>query len=385
MRFLPLVLAELRHARLRSALLLLSVTFAFLFYGVLAATAKSFSGEAALAGDDRLRMIHKLSVVIALPVRYFDRIAATEGVAAVTYTSWFGGIYQSPRNFFPKYAVDAATYFSVYPEYRVRPEQLAAFQRTRTAAIAGRELAERYGWSVGDRIPIEGDIYLRRDGSRMWHFDLVGIYEAGEPGVDETQLFIQHDYLEEAAAGAEGEVRWFAIRVEDPARAAEVAERLDAGFANSAFETRTTTERAFLRVFASQIADTGALFVSIVSVILFATLLVVGNGIAQSVRARLPQLAILKALGFRERTVFGLVIGESLLVCAAGAALGLAAAWAVTLRGSPVPGLQSLFYLSSLDVALGAGLAMGLAVAGGGLPALQASRVSIAGAIRRGG
>lgn len=383
MRFLYLIARNLAHKKLRTAFTFLSIVFAFLLYGALAAVENAFTGDVEIAGADRLRMIHRVSVVRALPLRYFERIKATEGVSGATHATWFGGVYQSPRNFFPSYAVDPETFLDIYAEYRVPAEQSVHWFRTRTGAIAGRELAGRFGWRVGDRIPLQSTIYGRRDGSDAWEFTLEGIYEGASPGVDEGQLFFHYKYLEEGSTFAGGEVRWYVIRVADPAQSEAVAKRLDRQFANSPDETKTSTEKAFLQSLANQIGNTGAMLTAVTGVVFFVILLVVGNTLAQSVRERLSELAVLKALGFGDRLVLGLVLGESLLLCGLAGGLGLLLAWLMVQGGDPTGGMLGAFYVSAADFGRGIALVAALALASGILPALSAMRLRIVDALGR--
>lgn len=382
MRFVHLILASLRRSRFRTALIFLSVVFAFLLYGTLSAVQKAFTSEIELAGVDRLRMTHKVTVIIALPPSYIDRIRATEGVSAATYVSWFGGYYREPRYTFQTLAVEPESFLDIYPEYVLPAEQRERWLQTRTGAIAGRDLAERFGWEIGDRLPIQSIIFRNRSGG-AWEFTLEGIYTGSRAGIDETQLFFHWDYLEEASAEGVDGARWFAIRVADPAESAVVAERLDAQFENSFAETRTSTERAFLQSFANQVGNTRAILLGVVSVMLFVILLVVGTTIAQAVRERTPELGLLKALGFSDTLIFCLVLVESMMVCVVGGALGLALALLVTRAGDPTGGLLSLFYLSSGDLGTGIALAAGLGLASGAVPAVGALRLRAVESLRR--
>jgi putative ABC transport system permease protein len=388
-KFLPLLWKNLTRKKLRATFTFLSILFAFLLYGVLAAAENAFSGGVDLAGADRLRMIHKMSVILALPTRYLEPIAATEGVRAVSYLLWFGGFYQEPRNFFTQLAVHSETYLDVYPEYLLPEEQRRRWLATRTGAVAGRALAARFGWQIGDRIPIQSTIYKRRDGSPAWEFTLEGIFEGAESSVDEMQLLFHHKYLEEAGLSGEGEVRWFAIRIEDPAEAHAVADRLDRQFVNSPFETETSTEKAFLQSFANQVGDTGAILTAVTGTVFLVILLVAGSTVAQSVRERTAELATLKALGFGNGLVLALVLAESLILCGLAGGLGLGISWLAIhggglTSGVPARGLQSMFHLTLRDLTRGLLLVLALGGTSGALPALSAMRLRIVQALRKG-
>ena len=383
MKYLPLLWRNLTSKKLRNAFTFLAVLFAFLLYGLLAAFENAFGVDIEVAGADRLRMVHKISVVQALPLRYFERIAATEGVAAATYTSWFGGVYREARNFFPQYAVEPTTFLAVYPEYRLPEEQRRRWLATRTGAVVGQQLAERFGWRVGDRLSLRSEIYRHPDGSDVWEFTLEGIFRVEDRPVEERQMFFHHDYLEEGSPSSAGEVRWYAIRIDDPARAAQVAERLDRQFANSAAETKTSTEKAFLQSFANQVGNTAAMLSAVVGVVFFVILLVVGSALAQSVRERVVEFAVLKALGFGDGLVLGLVLAESLLLCGIAGGLGLGLGWLIVREGDPTAGMLGAFHVSAADLAGGGALVLALALASGLLPALGAMRLRIVETLRR--
>ena len=377
MKFLPLIWANLTDKKLRTAFTFLSIVFAFLLYGVLGSIKNAFAGGAEFAGVDRLRMIHKVSIVQALPVHYYDRIIATEGVAHATYVLWFGGEYQDPRNFFPQLAVNP-TYLDVYPEYELDAKERKQWLATRTGAIVGAALAERFGWQVGDRIGLRSTIYSQAGGKDTWEFTLEGIFTGADDSVDEAQMFIHHEYMEESSPFARGEVRWFVIAVESDAEPAVVAARLDAQFANSSTATKTSTERAFLQSFVNQVGDTATIITSIVGVTFFVILLVVGNAVAHSVHERRPQLAVLKAVGFSDVRVMCFVIGECVLLCSSAGVLGmLLAVWAMQ-SGVSTLGMSGVLHLSTSDIVEGSLWIALLAVASSVLPAVSALRLQVA-------
>ncbi|MCA1583292.1 MAG: FtsX-like permease family protein [Acidobacteria bacterium] len=384
MKFFPLVWRNLMRRKVRTIFTALSILVAFLLFGGLMALRGAFSMGIDIAGADRLVMIHKVSFIQPLPMAYMNRITTSPGVSAVTHASWFGGIYQDARNFFAQMAVEPASWLAMYPEYVLSPEQKKAWLDNRTGCVVGRALAERFGWKLGHRIPLQGTIWRRDDGS-AWEFTIEGIYEAGKPGTDATQMFFQYEYLNEARTFGKDFVGWYVVRVADPTAAADVGQRLDAQFANSANETKTSTEKAFVQAFANQIGDIGAIMVAIVVTVLFTILLVAGNTMAQSIRERTSELAVLKTLGFTDRRVLTLVLVESLLLASIAGALGLGLAWLVIARGDPTGGLLPAFYLPPRDLGIGVALFLGLGLAAGALPALQAGRLKIVDALRRQG
>jgi putative ABC transport system permease protein len=381
MRFLPLVWKNLGRRRVRTLFTLLSIGIAFVLFGYLAAIRVAFSAGVDVTGVDRLTVIHKVSIILPLPIAYGDRIARVPGVREVTHANWFGGIYQDPKNFFAQMAVDPKTYLDIYPEIKLPEDQKRAWLADRTGAIVGRTTAKRFGFKIGDRIPILGTIFTRKDGGRIWEFTVDGIFDAGQ-GFDTSPMFFQYDYLKEARF-ATNNVGWYVIRINDPQHAKPLTERIDALFANSPWETKTTTEKALAEGFAKQVGDVGAIITAIVSAVFFTMLLVAGNTMAQSVRERTAELAVLKTLGYGDGLVLGLVLLESSLLALVGAVAGLGLAWAIIALGDPTHGFLPVFYMPARDLAAGLALAVALGLATGALPAWQAMRLRIVDALRR--
>lgn len=384
MKFLHLILGNLQRRKLRTALTLLSIVVAFILYGYLAAIGRALGQGVSLAGADRLIVRHKVSITQPLPVSYHRRILSIPGVQAAAHASWFGGIYQEPRNFFAQIAIVPEQYLSLYPEFLLPDEQRMAFARTRTGAIAGRRLAQKYGWKIGDRIPLQATVWVRKNGEVAWEFELMGIYDGAEAGTDTMNFYFQYDYLDEARAFGQGLVGWFMVRVQDPDRAATVARGIDAEFANSAQETKTETEGAFLRGWAQQIGDITTMMVAILSAVFFTILLVTGNTMAQSVRERTEEFGVLKAMGFSNILALALVLAESCCLALAGGFCGLGIAWFLIASGDPTGGALPIFYFPLHSLLWGMLLALGLGMAAGWLPARQAMRLQIAEALRRG-
>jgi putative ABC transport system permease protein len=274
-------------------------------------------------------------------------------------------------------------YLDMYPEFRLPPEQREAWLNTRSGAIAGRGIAERFGWKIGDRIPINATVWTRKGGELTWEFDLVGIYDGAEKGTDTTQFLFRYDFFDESRQFAQGMVGWYTVRVTDPDRAAEIAAAIDAEFANSPYETKAEPEGAFLQGFANQIGDVGFIMMSIIAAVFFTILLVAGNTMAYAVRERTSELAVLKAVGFTDGGVLGLVLGESFLLTILGGGLGLGLAWSLVSMGDPTSGSLPVFFIPMQDLVVGVGLILVMALLAGILPALQARRLRIADALRR--
>ena len=383
MKFLPLVWSNLMRRKLRTLLTVLSILVAFVLFGYLAAIRVGLGAGVEVAGMDRLIVRHRVSLTELLPISYRDRMAALPGVKSVIFQTWFGGIYQDPKNFFAQMPVEPEPFLAMFPEYLLPDDQQLAWLRTRTGAIVGRTTATRFGWKIGDRIPILSQIWPNQTGNQLWEFDLVGIYDGKERGTDTTTLFFRHDYFDENRGFGEGLVGWYTIRILNPDAAAEVAADVDREFANSSAETKTETEKAFLTGFAKQIGDIGKIITAILSAVFFTILLVAGNTMAQSVRERSEELGVLKAMGFGQGQVLALVLAESCLLAGLGGGAGLAAAGLLISAGDPTNGALPVFYFPWRDVLLGAAIALVLGLVSGAMPAWQAMRLQIADALRR--
>jgi len=383
MKFLHLIWSNLQRKKLRSLLTLLSILVAFLLFGYLSAINQALAGGVTLAGQNRLWVRHKVSIIQSLPEFYKAQIERIPGVAAATHQTWFGGVYQDPKNFFPQMPVVPEEFLDMYPEFLLSPEEKQVWFKTRTGAIVGRKTADRFHWKIGDKVPILSSIYAKKDGSRLWEFDIVGIYEGKEKGTDTTQLFFQYDYFEEARLWNKGQVGWYIVRVKDPEQAAEVAKRIDEEFENSTAETKAEPEGAFLQGWAKQIGDITLITATILSAVFFTILLVAGNTVAQSVRERTGELGVLKAMGFTNAQVLALVLGESCLLAVLGGGLGLGLACLLISRGDPTGGMLPLFFFPTLEVLKGAALSVALGFVAGVFPALQAMRLRVADALRR--
>ena len=251
MKYLFLIWSNLMRRKLRTLLTILSVLVAFVLFGYLAAIREGFSMGVDVAGLDRLIVRHKVSIIQFLPESYEARIEQIDGVASAVHATFFGGIYQRPTNFFYQSPVVLDEFLDMFPEYVLTDEERKAWSENRAGAIAGRVLAERFGWKVGDRIPIEATIWPKKDGGRTWEFDLVGIYEGAEKGTDTDQFFFRYDFFQETRAWGSGNVGWYYVRIEDPDRAPEIARLIDQEFANSPAETKAEPEGAFLQGFAN--------------------------------------------------------------------------------------------------------------------------------------
>ncbi|MFL6236121.1 MAG: ABC transporter permease [Thermoanaerobaculia bacterium] len=385
MKYLYLIWKNLWRRKLRTLLTIFSTIVAFVLFGLLSAVRMGFRAGVDVSGADRMMVTHKISIILPLPVSYQEPIKTTPGVQEVTHANWFGGIYKEQKNFFPQMAVDVSNFLDLYPEYVLPADQKKAWQADRTAAIVGRATADRFGFKVGDRITLEAP-WLRKDGGRNWEFNVAGIYDGAQKGTDTSALYFNYDYMKESLASNSiaNQVGWYIIRIADPSRSPEVAQRIDAQFANSPAETKTQTEKELAQGFANQVGNIGVLVTAVVAVVFLTLLLVVANTMALSIRERFGELAVLKTLGFTHVQVMLMVLAESCAVALLGALLGLGAALVI------VPGIGKklqqfipVFYVPPRDLVLGLAIALLLGIAAGLPPAWQAMRLRIVEALRR--
>lgn len=381
MKYFGLLWAGLFRRPARANLTLASLAVAFLLFGLLQAVHHAFYAGVDVSSAGRLITNGRYSIIDLLPISHMNQIRAVPGVSEVTHSSWFGGTYQDPANFFPKFPVDPTGYLDMYPEIMLPAEQREAFINTRTGVVVARALAERFKWKLGDRIPIIADIWPGKNGN-TWQFDLVGLYDLPEDSSLGDVMLINYAYFDENRLGAQGQVGWFISKVSDPNQGGEIAAQIDALFLNSNNETKTATEQEFFLSFAKQIGNIGLIVSGILAAVFFTILLVTGNTMSQAVRERIPELAVLKTIGFTNAHVLALVLAESVLLSLLGGVIGLALAAFV------VPGLaQGLrsflpgMVLPGSALLSGLGLALLLGVAVGIFPAFRAMRLNIVDAL----
>ncbi|MFT3761389.1 MAG: ABC transporter permease [Pseudoxanthomonas sp.] len=382
MKYLSLVWAQLFRSKTRTLLTLLSVITAFMLFGMLDSVRVAFNSGGSVEGANRLVVASRLSITQSLPISLERQIQGVSGVKGVTYGMWFGGIYQDQKNFFPNFSV-APNYFDVYTELQVPKDQLRKWQETRTGAIVGEGLAREFGWKIGDTIPLQATIFPR-SGSNDWPLQVAGIFRSKNremAGNEERQLMMNWKYFDEANDYIKNQVSWFTVTLDNPDHASRVAQAIDALSANSDHETKSQTESAFQQAFVKQFADIGMIVTSIMGAVFFTLLLLTGNTMAQAVRERIPELATLKTLGFKDGTVLALVLVESVLLVGLGGLLGLGLARLI------LPGIASkaqgllpaAIPLQTWGVGLALIVLIGLVV--GVLPALRAKRLKIVDAL----
>jgi putative ABC transport system permease protein len=385
LKFLPLFFGGLRRKPIRTTLTTASIVVAFLLFGLLKTMEGALSLAADLAGVDRLATMHKVSMIQTFPISYVNRIRGVDGVLEVTPFTWLGGTYQNERNQIAAQGTDPESFFRVYPEYALPPEQRADWLADRGSMIAGKAVAARFGWKVGDTVPIRSAFYRKGDGGDTWDMRLAGIYEATNG--DSGSVFFHIDYVNESLApnnGARDVIMFIVMKIANPDNAQQVSAAVDALFANSPAETKTATERAFIQGYANMIGDIGTIVTAVASAVFFTMLLVTGNTMAQSVRERTNEMAVLKTLGYSKGVVAGLVLTESFVITAIGGALGLGLAalaadsMAATLaQYFPVIGVPSSTYV------VGAVLIVVLSVLAAALPSAEAWRLRITDALRK--
>jgi putative ABC transport system permease protein len=379
MKFLPLLLANLGRRKIRTILTIGSFAVAMFLFGILGSIHYGFRQGIDLAGADRLVVIGRTSIIQPLPITYQARLKRISGVRDVAHSTWFGGVYQDVKNFFPQFVIEPEDWRRMYPEFVVPSDQWAAFLADRQGCVVGTKLAQRFGWTIGTRIPLKVPGYL---GGNSWEFNVRGIYHGTRPGDDVTQMWLRHDYFyEKAPQYWQGIVGWYIVRVANPAQAQAVATAIDAEFSNSASETRTQTESAFAAGFIQQMGNIQFLLLSIGGIVFFTLLLVTGNTMAIAVRERTGELAVLKAIGFSERFVLAIVLVESLVIAAIGGALGLWLARWVT--NQDITSGLILLYLPPIALVIGLAFALGTGLLAGLLPAFGAMRLNVAAALRR--
>ncbi|MGE0372734.1 MAG: ABC transporter permease [Gammaproteobacteria bacterium] len=383
MKYLHLIWMGLRRKRTRTLLTLLSVAAAFALFGLLDAVRVAFTAPQNLAGIDRLIVSSRFSIIQPLPFAHLARMQAVPGVRAIAYANWFGGVYQDPKNFFPTIAVSPQAFLDIHPEMLIPAAQRQAFIATRTGTIVGAALAERFGWKVGDKIPLQATIFPNKDGSILWTLDLVGIFHAAQPELRgmEQQLFFNYAYFDEAREFGQGTVGWYIVKVDDPAQVDRIALAIDRLFANSSDETKSQSERDFQLSFAKQIGDIGLIVTAIMGAVFFALVLLTGNTMAQAIRDRIPELAVLKTLGFTHRLILSIVLAESMLLLVLGGVGGLVVARLSLPVIGAASGGQFDLPMAPQTWWLGTALALLIGVVVGLPPALRAMRLSIVDAL----
>jgi putative ABC transport system permease protein len=383
-RWLPIVWANLKRRKLRLAFTLVSILMAFLMFGMLDAMRTSLAGVVNVIGADRMLVQSKINMIMPLPRGHYEKIRATPGVKAAASFNWFGGVFKDAKQPIQMQATDPAEFLRVYPEVKLKPEEITAWQRNRQGMIIGRILADNNGWKVGDRVPIRSQIWRKLDGSDTWQFDIVGIYSAEGGGMNQGGAFFQYDYFNESLQFGKDQAGMIAVRVDDPKHSEAIGARIDAQFENSPNETKTATERQFVKRMLEQVGNIGAILVSVTAAVFFTMLLVTANTMAQSVSERTNEIGVLKTLGFSGRTILGLVLSESLILTIIGGLVGLGLAWLLAgIIGVAIKDYFPSFHIGASTFTVGIALMLVFGIITGAWPALTAMRLNIVDALRR--
>lgn len=377
MRYLPLIWGNLRSHWLRNILTTLSVAAALGLFATLRSFGTTVDALTNTGSDRRMVVRNATGIVLPLPMSYSQRLAATPGVTGVAHAAWFGGWYQDPKEFFANFAVDAGPMLEMYPEMIIAPEQKAAFLQDRAGAVVGVDLMEKYGWRLGQTVTLNGTIYPGE-----WRFNIVAVYRAApNSGFDEMSLMFHFNYLYEGTE-RRAQPGWFYLTLANPDDAPAIAASIDGQYRNSSAATKTETEKAFQAGWMSMFGNVRVLLSSIGIAVVFAILLVTGNAMMMSARERTPQIGVLKTIGFGSGLLFGLELSEAIIVASVGTVLGLGGAW---LFWGSVDFLQQFlpnFRVSRSTLMVGGGVALGLALVSGFVPAYRAYRLSVVQALR---
>jgi putative ABC transport system permease protein len=370
-----------RH-RLRTLLTILGLVVAVGAFGLLRTIVDAWYAGAEASSSTRLITRSATSLTIPLPLAYAERLRAIDGVAQVSWSNWFGGVYVTERNFFPQFAVDPASYLALYPEFRVADAERLAWQRDRQGVLVGRKLAAKYGWKLGDNIPLRGTIY-----SGNWNFTLRGIYDGGDASVDENQMLMHWGLINETARARSGRrgdfVGVFVVGIRDPNAAAAISQRIDAQFSNSVAETLTETEKAFQLGFVSMSEAILVALQAVGFIIIVVIMAVMANTMAMTARERLAEYATLKALGFGPGFIVRLLFGESLLIALIGGVLAvLATLPAAAAFAGATSSLFPVFRVSAATMALQLAAALGVGIIAAAWPAWKTSRIDIVAGLR---
>lgn len=382
MKFRSLIFANLFRKKVRLILTIGSFAISLILFTFLAVVYSAFNRGIEVAGADRLVIENRVGLMLTMPVSYADQVRAIPGVKYVTHDHWFGGVYQEEKNFFPQFVIDPGNHLKVYPEFVVPDDQWNNFVKDQQGAIAGAKTAKRFGWKVGDRIPIKNSLY---GPTKTWELNLDGIYHAKTDVGDESQFWLQwKNFDENVPALVKSTAGWYILRLDSPDDAVRVAKAIDSKFANSSWETKTETESAFQAGFAKQFGNIEFLILSIGSVVFFTLLLVTGNTMAISVRERIGELAVLKAIGVRNGSVLFMVLAESMLIAFFGGLLGLLLAWAaIPAMSAKLAGFLPPLILSKTLLSFGLVFAVFVGVTSGLIPGIGAMRMRVVNALRR--
>ncbi|SAL42252.1 ABC transporter ATP-binding protein [Caballeronia peredens] len=381
MFLLKLILRNALRHKLRTALTVLGLTIAVLAYGLLHTVVDAWYAGASAASNARLVTRNAISLVFPLPLAYENRIRGVDGVTLVARSNWFGGIYRDPKNFFAQFAV-SDNYLDLYPEFIVSEQARADYQRDRKGCLIGRQLADQFGFKVGDVIPLKGTIY-----PGTFDFVVRGIMDGRDESTITRQLIFHWEYLNETIRKTTkrqvDQVGVYVVGIKDPDDAATVSRNIDNVFKNSLAETLTETEQAFQLGFVAMSNQIIAAIRVVSYVVILIIMAVMANAMAMSARERITEYATLKALGFGPAFLSVLVFGESMAICAIGGGIGILATPPVAeVFKHATGGVFPVFMVSHETMLLQGACAFVVALAAAIVPAVQASRVRIVEGLR---
>ena len=381
MKFIGLVFKSARRSKRRTFLTIISVAIAVFLYSALRAVLDGFNAGAEGSSSTRIVTLRSTSLMFSMPTSHAELIKSTPGVQDVTWANWFGGIYKTPQDFFAQFAIEPESYLRMYPEILLTPEERKAFLDERTSCIIGDGLAKRFGFKVGDKITLQTGIPIY--GTEDFTFTVRAIYRVGGSAVDNQSMFFHWKYADERSV-VPGQVGWYVAKIANPDQAAQVSTAIDQKFANSSYETKTDTERAFQSSFVSMFGNLSLLLGSISLAVVITTLFVAGNTMAMSVRERTTEIAVMRTLGFPSSTIFLLVAGEGLLMAILGGLIGVGLArWIVSPDFLQAGAFIPVFGVNNTNAAMAMGLSILIGVLAGLIPATMAARLKIVDALRR--
>lgn len=378
MKFLPLVLANLGRHKRRTILTIASVALALFLFASLQTVVTTIASAASFGSARRLVSTNATGIVFTLPIAYANRLQAVPGVESVTWANWFGGRYGDGKRFFATFAVDPKTYLEMYPEMIIPADQKEAFLRERTAALVGKHLMEALGWKLGQNVTEQGTIF-----PGDWTFTIRAVYVPTDPAIGEDALVFHHEYMEERL-GRPGQAGWYILKIDKTENAPTIAKTIDDMFKNSSFATKTGTEQAFNASFATMWGNVSLLMGTIGTAVVFAILLVTANAMMMSARERTREVAVLKTIGFRDTTLFGVVMLEAGVIAVTGAVIGLGGAKLLYKSthfnaGGFLPG----FDVTTNTLVIGSAITLVLMIASGLVPAVRAARLPVVSALRQ--
>ena len=378
MKFLPLVLANLKRHMLRTALTICSVALALFLFASLRTVSTTLASGSEVSSASRMITQNATAFVIPLPQSYATRLGSIPHVQAVTWANWFGGKYGDGKKFFAQFAVEPESYLKMYPEFQIPEDQKQAFLKERSAAIVGEGLVRAFGWKVGDNVTMQGTIF-----PGDWTFTIRGIYHPSQKEYGDDSFMFHYDYLYERERDRVTP-GWFILKIDDPNAAPLVAKTIDDEFRNSSAPTKTGTEKAFAAGFASMWGNVNLLMSTIGMAVVFAILLVTANAMMMNQRERTSEVAVMKTVGFSDARVFGLIIIEAAVISMTGAALGLGGAILLPIvTGFGTGGFLPGFHVTPGTALVGGSIALLLTVASGIVPAWQAAKLPVVQALRR--